>query len=346
MSDLLNDPLNIKLLELVTNGKGVEVNISSLSKTFKKHRNTIKMHVNDLVDSRIINEPSFPLKWMFNEYPLLVIVRSDLPRTDEVNRFVQEDNNILGAFQVKDEEYNMLFFELHEDIYQYEEWRDRIVQENRIPPREKRYPANSIFFSNRKMIKYHPYSSISIIERSFREDAHLKLNGLRMSQLTISILKRLLMGEGIRTNETLLSSALDVHRKTIERRINALMNDGVISKPSCMFPEWLVPPDHILVHYLVEVRRAKSNLIKDVIKDPHIPLALHAHTGGYNLLLFGVFPNVEDHFLWEEVYDRKFPGCMGRVKKIYLSPKMITSMDIKKVSQGIIMKYRKKLENR
>jgi hypothetical protein len=342
MSELLSDPLNLELLDLLTNGDGVEVNVSWLSKILKKHRNTIKMHVGELVDHSIIKEPAFPLKWMFNEYPLLVIVRSDLPKTEEVNKFVREDKNILGAFHVKDEEYNMLFFELHEDIFQYEEWRDRIVEENRIPPREKRYPANSIFFSNRKMIKYQPHSSISIIERSFKDDPHMKLNGLRMNRLTISILKRLLMGEGIRTNENLLSTTLGVHRKTIERRKNSLMERGIISEPACMFPEWLVPPDHILVHYLVEIRRSKNNLIKDVSKDPHIPMALHAHTGGYNLLLFGVFPNVEDHFLWEEVYDRKFPGCMGRVKKIYLSPKMITSMDIKKVSKGIITKYRNK----
>jgi DNA-binding Lrp family transcriptional regulator len=340
MSDLLQDPMNLTLLELLTKGDGVEVNISWLSKVLKKHRNTIKIHVSELVDHGILNEPAFPLKWMFDEYPLLVIVRSDLPKNEDVIKFVKEDRNILGAFQVKDEEYNMLFFELHEDIYQYEEWRDRIVKENRIPPREKRYPANSIFFTNRKMIKYQPHSSISVIERSFRLDPHMKINGLKMNPLTISILKKLLLGEGIRTNENVLSKRLEVHRKTIERRVKALLKGGILSKPNCMFPEWLVPPDHILVYYLVEARRSKIQMIREIIKDPHIPLALHAHTGGYNLLLFGVFPNVESHFLWEEVYEKNFPGCLGRVKKIYLSPKMNISIDIEKVTLGIIEKYR------
>jgi predicted transcriptional regulator len=325
---------------MLTNGDGVEMNISSLSNTLKKHRNTIKMHVKDLIDHGIINEPSYPLQWLFVEYPLLVIVRSDLPKTDEVNNFVREDKNILGAFQVRDEEYNTLFLELHEDIYQYEEWRDRIVKENRIPPREKRYPANSIFFSNKKMIKYQPHSSISVIERSFRKDHNMKINGLRMNSLTISLLKKLLFGEGVRTNENILSKKLEVHRKTVERRISALLDRGILSKPNCMFPEWLVPPDHILVYYLVEARKSKQQMIREIKKDPHIPMALHAHTGGYNLLLFGVFPNVESHFLWEEVYEKKFPGCLGRVKKIYLSPKMTISMDIEKVTLGIIEKYR------
>jgi hypothetical protein len=215
------------------------------------------------------------------------------------------------------------------------------VEENRIPSREKRYPANSIFFSNRKIIKFQPFSSIAIIERSFNNDPHLKMNGLKMNHLTISILKRLLMGEGIRTNENMLSSVLDVHRKTIERRVDLLLEGGIISDPCSRFPHWLVPPDHILVQYMVEIRNHKKHIIRDIIKDPYVPMALHAHTGGYNLLILGVFPNVEDHFLWEEIYNEKFPGCLGRVKKIYLSPKMVRSMDVKKISNGIIDRYGK-----
>ncbi len=89
MNDLLKDPLNQQLIEALIRGEGVEVNISSLSRSFKKHRNTIKMHLNDLIDHGIIKEPSYSLKWVFQEYPLLVIVRSDLPRTDEVRKFVK-----------------------------------------------------------------------------------------------------------------------------------------------------------------------------------------------------------------------------------------------------------------
>ena len=73
MSEMLNDPLNLDLLECICQGEGVEVNINSLSKTFKKHRNTIKIHVNELLDSSIIEGPGYPLKWIFQEYPLLVL---------------------------------------------------------------------------------------------------------------------------------------------------------------------------------------------------------------------------------------------------------------------------------
>jgi hypothetical protein len=303
------------------------------------------MHVNELLDNGIIDGPTYPLRWIFREYPLLVIVRSDLPRSREVHDFIIGDEHIAGAFNVRDEEYNMFFMEFHEDLYTYEEWRDRIVEENRIPPREKRYPANSLFFSNRKMIKYMPHSSIAVMERRMKRDGHLEINGARINPLSFSILKKIVKGEGIRTIENTLSRKLDVHRKTIERRISALTDEEIVTRPVCMFPEWLVPPDHILVYYLVEARRSKASIIKEIIRDPHVPMALHAHIGGYNLLLFGVFSNVESHFIWEESYEEKFPGCFGRIKKIYLSPKLTTTIDIKKISRGILKKYREKLRS-
>jgi len=345
MSELLSDQLNLDLLKCICQGEGVEVNVNSLSKTFKKHRNTIKMHLNDLIDNRIIDGPAYPLLWTFREYPLLVIARSDLPRSDEVHDFIIEDEHIAGAFNVRDEEYNMLFMEFHEDLFLYEEWRDRIVQENRIPPREKRYPANSLFFSNRKMIKYQPHSSIGIMERRLKKNGHIDINGARIDPLSFSILKKIMTGEGIRTVENTLSKKLEVHRKTVERRISALMEQGIISKPVCIYPEWLVPPDHILVYYMVEARRSRANIIREIKRDPHIPMALHAHIGGYNLLVFGVFSNVESHFIWEESYENKFPGCFGRMKKIYLSPKMTTTIDFRKVSIGILKKYQEKLRS-
>ena len=58
--------------------------------------------------------------------------------------------------------------------------------------------------------------------------------------------------------------------------------------------------------------------------------------GRYNLLLFGVFSSVEEHFAWEANFESRFPGCIGAMKKIYLSPKMTASIDQQKVSLGII----------
>ena len=55
MSELLYDPLNLDILENICSGTGIGVNISALSKTFQKHRNTIQNQVKALFEHRIIN---------------------------------------------------------------------------------------------------------------------------------------------------------------------------------------------------------------------------------------------------------------------------------------------------
>ena len=346
MSDLLNDMLNLKILENLCSGIGVEINISSLARTFKKHRNTIKGLVKELIDNKIINKPIYPFIWLFQEYPLLVIARAELPRNEKIDKFLKEDEHIFGAFYVRDEEYNTLLIEFHKDIYSYGEWRNEIVRKNKIPPRDIRYPADTLFFSGKHIIKYQPYSSIKVIEVEYKNCKDVKLNDYKMNELGIQILKKLVMAEGIRTNENLLSQKLKVHRKTIERRISSLLQDNIISKPACRFPRFLVPPDHILVYCLLEIKKSKDKIIQAIKSDSHIPLALEANVGRYNLLLFKVFFNVEDHFKWEENFDNRFPGCIGAMKKLFLSPQMTTSINQQKVSLGIISKRKELLHGK
>jgi hypothetical protein len=151
------------------------------------------------------------------------------------------------------------------------------------------------------------------------------------------------LGEGIRTNENLLAQRLDVHRKTIERRIADLVKTGIIGTPACRFPKFFVPPDNILVYYLVEVKKSMDKIVKAIKSDPSIPLALEANVGRYNLLLFGALSNVEDSFNWEASYDTRFPDCIGAMKKIYLSPQMTASIDQQKVSLNIIRRHKEAL---
>ncbi|MDI6917428.1 MAG: hypothetical protein QMC80_06490 [Thermoplasmatales archaeon] len=87
---------------------------------------------------------------------------------------------------------------------------------------------------------------------------------------------------------------------------------------------------------MIEVKKSIDKILKAIEVDNHVPLALEIGTGRYNLLLFGTFFTVEEHFEWEEEYDRRFPGCFGAVKKIYLSPNMTYSIDQQKVSLNII----------
>lgn len=343
MSDPLSDRLNLEILENICHGTGVEVNISALSNAFKRHRNTIKEQVKSLFEHKIIDRPIYPFLWLYQEYPMLMVVRADLPRTEQVDRFLKEDEHIFGAFYVRDEEFNTLLIEFFKDLDSYVDWRKRIVTENRIPPRENRYPSHTLFFSNRHIIKYQPQSPIYKMEEIYKSGGQMELNGYGLNRLCFQILKKLVLGECIRTNENLLAQKLGVHRKTIERRVDELLKSGIVQHPACRFPKFFVPPGHILVYYLIEVKRSMDKVIKAIKSDPSIPLALETNIGRYNLLLFGSFLNVEDHFKWEEVYDTRFPECIGAMKKIYLSPQMTASIDQQKVSINIIKQRKEQL---
>ena len=346
MSKMLNDMLNLEILENICSGVGVDINISALSKCFKKHRNTIKDQVKALFENKIINKPIYPFKWLFEEYPLFVVARADLPKNEAIEKFLKDDEHIFGAFHVRDEEYNTLLIEYHKDIFTYGEWKKEIVQKNKIPPRDIRFPAHSLFFSNQNIIKYQPYSPIFIIENKYKIGEELTIGDFKINDLCFRILKKIVMGEGIQTNENLLAKTLNVHRKTIERRISTLIEEKIVGKPTCRFPKFFVPPNQILNYCLLEIKKSKDKILKAFQSDPHIPLAYEANIGRYNYLLFKVFLNVEDSFKWEEKYDNRFPDCIGAMKKLFLSPQMTYSIDQQKVSLNIIRKRKESLHGK
>lgn len=65
MSELLNEELNLNLLENLCSGIGVSVNIGKLSRNLKKHRNTIKDKVTELIKYKVIN-PSVSAEIIFH----------------------------------------------------------------------------------------------------------------------------------------------------------------------------------------------------------------------------------------------------------------------------------------
>ena len=343
MSELLDDMLNLKILEKICHGTGVEVNISYFSRNLKKHRKTIKSHLDAIFEHKIINRPIYPFIWLHQEYPLLVLSEADLPRNDMLDRYFKEDEHIFGAFYVNHEEYNTFLIEMHKDIYAYGEWRKRIVLDKKIPPRELRYPSDSLFFSTRHFIKYQPFSPMYLIEKEVKENKYIEFNnGYKLHSLDFQILKQLMLGKGIRTNQKMLAESLNVHRITIERRVKALVGENVVTKPACRFPRFFVPQNYFLVYCLMEIKKSWNKIINAIQVDPCIPLALEANIRRYNLLLFKTFRTVEDLFQWEQAYWHRFPDSFGAVRKIILSPEMTASIDQQKVSLNII-KRRKEL---
>ncbi len=107
---------------------------------------------------------------------------------------------------------------------------------------------------------------------------------------------------------------------------------GLIAEPLCRFPNFFVPPNYLLTLSLIELQKTKEKVIKEMIMDPSIPIALQTIHGKYNLLVFGNHRNIGDHLRWEEGYRKKFPDSFKSVSITYLSPEMTISFSQQFVS--------------
>lgn len=133
LADLLKDKLNLLLLRNICSGNGLDVNLSYLSRHLRRHRNSIRERVRNLLSQKIIDRPIIPFFGLFIEYPLLVSAYADLPDSEKVNEWLRRDRNVFAAFRVREGEYNTILFEFHKSVWHYHIWRDNLVRENKIP---------------------------------------------------------------------------------------------------------------------------------------------------------------------------------------------------------------------
>jgi DNA-binding Lrp family transcriptional regulator len=333
---MLRDELNLQLLSKLCAGDGLSINLSYLAKRLKRHRNTIRERVRDLTDHGVIDRPISPFLALYKERPLLVAVYADLPDNEQVKRWLIDDANVFAAFRIREGEYNMMLFELHESLWSYHTWREAIVKEGKIPGRGERIPSTAVYLSNVLIEKYEPSAPVQLIREYFSQKRIREINGCPLDQLSLDILARLTNGEGISVNENSLAKDLGVHRRTVSERIRKLTDAEIILGPVCRFPSFFVPPDFMLVFSLIEMRKPSEQFMRDVHSDTHVSLAYGVSEGRYNLLLFEAHLSLEDYLKWESFYSSKYPGCFGSIKNSYLSPKMTISIDQQKVSLGVI----------
>jgi hypothetical protein len=338
MDDLLNNELNLKILKNIVSGKGVEINISKLSKELNKHRNTIKGRINQLLKHKIINKPQYPFPWLFKELPLMVISRDNFLRDEKTKHFIEYSGPIFAAFFFKEEEYNTLTISFHKNVCTHQQWYERIIKEEIIPYKEEGYSSQVLHLGTGCFEKYNPSIPIRVIERIFKEERQKSIAGFELDNLSLEILNKVLFGEGIRTNHNYLAKELNVHRKTIERRITTLLKREIISKPVCRFPRLIVPPEYILVKSLFQIKKQSEKILRALKSDSHVTWIIKAVTGrgGYNLVVFSTFFKIEDHLKWQERLDQQFPSCIGAIKNTYLSPEMTFSIAPEYVSMSII----------
>jgi len=268
----------------------------------------------------------------------MVISRHNFNRDEKTKNFIESDQHIFAAFFFKEEEYNTLMISFHRDVCSHQKWYEKIIREGILPYREIGYLSEVLHLGTGCFEKYNPSSSIKVIEKDLNDKRIKEINGYKIDKLSFNILKNLMRGYGIRTNENYISKVLNVHRRTIERRINSLQKAEIIGRPICRFPRLIAPPGYILVKSLFQIKKNHEKLIRRLKSDPHITWMINATTGrgGYNLVLFSSFYKIEDHLKWQEQLDQEFPSCIGSIRDTYLSPAMTFSIDPEYVSLQII----------
>lgn len=340
MNPIFEDNLNLKLLEYICSGFGVEININELSSILNVHRSTIKKKYNHLIEKKIIKEPISPLNYLIREFPLLVIEKGDFPRDPAMNDFIELDSQIWLAFFKKVENYNTILIELQKSMYDYQEWDEK--RRNLLG----NYPSEAYFISTRSFMKYFPSSAVKIMENDFKDRRNKIINKMGIDELSLKLLKALTEGEGIRINYSALSRKMDINRRTIQRRIEKFLSEKIIAKPCCRFPRIWVPPEYIFVITLYEIKQKKDLVVRSLIADPHISLLSKVNIRNYNLMSFSSFYNVEKSLTWFEEYNQRFPQCFGKVENITLSPEMTFSIDQQYISLEFIKNCQDKLRGK
>lgn len=332
----LNDEIDLLLLRSLVSGESVSVNISALSKMLRRHRNTIRKEVNRLFESRVVNKPVYPFIGLYREYPLMVIVRADLPNEKDVHDWVAQDKHIFAAYRSRRERYNMLLFMYHKDVTTYQLWRESLTEEGKVPPRDVRFPSHSLYFSNQLMVKYNPSTAIGLMEAELKREGELKVNELELDEFRFQILKHLVSGGVFKLNENHLSRELGINRRTVTKRVNRLLKNKWILDPLCRFPDFLCPPNYILGYSMLEILKDQDRIIHAFQSDSHVSMALRISSGGYNFLLFSAHPEISEHMEWEDSLGKQFPGCIGHMDITYLSPRAKIVIDQQLVSLCII----------
>ncbi|MFX1441389.1 MAG: hypothetical protein ACFFFD_14175, partial [Promethearchaeota archaeon] len=256
---------------------------------------------------------------VFSEYPLLVLEKANLPRNQQTNTWIEKNPHIWAAFFVKDEDYNTLLIELHEDLHAYQVWRDCILQGEYVS-------SEAIYLSTKAIIKNDLAASVELLKSDFHKSPQIKMNGLTIDQTYLDLIEALMLGKGVWTNPNSLARELNVHRMTVQRRLELLLQEKIISKPVSRFPRMWAPPGYFIVLSLIELKKQKDRISKTLTEDPHTSLIVKAGAGKYNLVAISCFSRLRDHLTWEEEYDQRFSGSIGAVKNLYLSPSMTFSI--------------------
>jgi hypothetical protein len=324
------------LLRSLVYGNGVSVNINALTKSLRKHRNTVRKKVHELFENDVLERPFFPFVRLFKEYPLLVLTETNLPYEDEIVKWFREDPHIFAAFRSRYSEYNTLLILYHKDITTYQLWREKLVVDGRFPLVAANIGHSSTsFHSNNLMIKYEPNAPVYLMEEELKTKGEISANGYKVDKVSFQIIKLLAEGKCIKLNESQLAKQLSLHRSTIVRKTQEFIDEEWISGPVCRFPGYFTPPQYVLGICKLELRSDKQAFIQSIRKDPHVTMALTTSQDQYNILLFGAFANLTEELKWEVQNELKFRNAVGKVDIHFYVMTNYTDLSLQQIPLGL-----------
>ena len=334
---MIDEELDYPLLRSLVYGNGVSVNIYCLTKVLKKHRNTVRKRVEEIFESGVLKPPFFPFVRLFKEYPLLVLTEADLPYDDKTIKWFREDPHIFAAFRSRYSHYNTLLILYHKDITSYELWREKLTVDRKLPLVDGSLGRTSTYFySNQLMAKFDPNAPVYLMEEELKTKGEVPTNGYRLDKMGFQIVKLLAEGKCIKLNESQLAKQLGLHRRTVVRKTQELIDEEWISNPVCRFPGFFTPPSYVLGICKLEIRSNKQAFIQSLRKDPHVTMALNTSQDEYNILLFAAFRNLDEELRWEVQNDVRYREAIGKLDIHFYSLTSISGMIERRIHLGIM----------
>jgi predicted transcriptional regulator/DNA-binding Lrp family transcriptional regulator len=351
ISNLLEDKDNLDIIESLVKGESVTVNYSELGRILEKNRGTVQNRVEKLLINNIIEPPSFPFYYIFSAYPLLMITNMDIPDCEECNprihKWIREETRIVASYKCEQGEYGSLIFSLHESLMRGHEWManipDVLEKQYNVEKTHATFNSNTIYVSNQLMLKYEPSTCVKILERE-QEKGELELCGYPLDKLDLTIIKTLLSGEGIKYNRNKIHRQTGLHYKTIKKRVDTLLENKILLRPVCNFPNLFTPPGHLLSYMFLNVNYAEESEVNSLMRNVDMSVIWKSILSKYNMLGFHIHRDLNDLYGELTPSDRCY-SIMENAQVRYLSPLPLKRFNFKDLSLDYITSQKEKIKN-
>lgn len=351
MSELLDNLQNLKIIEYLVSGEAVNVNYSHLSRELSKSRDLLHRRVNNLVTNGIIEPPHFPFNYIFEAFPLFLIINMDIPDCfdckPKIMQWLRDDPKVFAAYKFRQGEFGTLIFTFHEDLKSSHEWMAQIPftleEDYHVAKEHASFNSNTIYLSNQLLMKYNPCTGFNVIEKDFKKEGKISFNGYELDTLDLSIMQNLIDGKSINYNHNIISNQTGLDYRTVEKRVESFIKNKILMNPTCTFPNLFTPPNYFLSYMLARLEYPSDPCLRNLLSDEKIPVLWKTIQSKYNILLFYIHRNVRDLYVYSDDVTCK---VLENAQKKYLAHEPIARFDDKKISLHYIQQKINSISNK